>query len=160
MNFHKTIGYLATLLLIVGFGASDSFAQPTTTLSFDRTNYVREGSSVDVIVTVSPALDATETMTVTVNLAVTSVNTFEVPGGGNAYDAVESEAAGAADIETIAVEVTGSSGESTVYISDDDVYYDGGGTLVITSNAVTGTSGTVDCKLPRWCCEDARYPRR
>ena len=27
MNFHKTIGFLAALLLIVGFGAPDSFAQ-------------------------------------------------------------------------------------------------------------------------------------
>ena len=29
MNFHKTIGYLAALLLIVGIGAPDSFAQDT-----------------------------------------------------------------------------------------------------------------------------------
>ena len=27
MNFHKTIGYLAALLLTVGLGAPDSFAQ-------------------------------------------------------------------------------------------------------------------------------------
>ena len=27
MNFHKTIGYLAALLLMVGFGVPDSFAQ-------------------------------------------------------------------------------------------------------------------------------------
>ena len=28
MNFHKTIGFLASLLLMVGFGVPDSFAQP------------------------------------------------------------------------------------------------------------------------------------
>ena len=27
MNFHKTIGYLAALLLMVGLGVPDSFAQ-------------------------------------------------------------------------------------------------------------------------------------
>ena len=27
MNFHKTIGFLATLLLMVGLGVPDSFAQ-------------------------------------------------------------------------------------------------------------------------------------
>ena len=39
MNFHKTIGFLAALLLMVGLGAPDSFAQTgTTTLEFDRTS--------------------------------------------------------------------------------------------------------------------------
>ena len=33
MNFHKTIGYLAALLLIVGLGAPDSFAQDVQSLS-------------------------------------------------------------------------------------------------------------------------------
>ena len=150
MNFHKTIGYLATLLLIVGFGASDSFAQttPTTTLSFSRPNYVREGSSVDVIATVSPALDATETMTVTVNLSLTSVNTFALPGGTNAYEAAATDADDASAISTIEVVVTGSSGESTVYIKNDDAYYDGGGTLEITSDTESGTSGAANVNYP------------
>ena len=33
MNFHKTIGYLAALLLMVGLGAPDSFAQDVQSLS-------------------------------------------------------------------------------------------------------------------------------
>ena len=148
MNFHKTIGYLATLLLIVGFGASDSFAQPTTTLSFDRPSYVREGSSVDVIVTVSPALDATETMTVQVNLALTSVNTFALPVNTFAYEAAGTDADEARTITMIDVVVTGSSGESTVYIKDDDAYYDGGGALEITSNTAAGRSGAANVDYP------------
>ena len=31
MNFHKTIGYLAALLLMVGLGVPDSFAQVKVT---------------------------------------------------------------------------------------------------------------------------------
>ena len=33
MNFHKTIGYLAALLLMVGLGVPDSFAQDVKTVS-------------------------------------------------------------------------------------------------------------------------------
>ena len=33
MNFHKTIGYLAALLLMVGFGVPDSFAQDVGTIT-------------------------------------------------------------------------------------------------------------------------------
>ena len=46
MNFHKTIGFLAALLLMVGLGAPDSFAQGTFTLSVTP-GTVRERSQDD-----------------------------------------------------------------------------------------------------------------
>ena len=33
MNFHKTIGFLAALLLMLGLGVPDSFAQNTVTIN-------------------------------------------------------------------------------------------------------------------------------
>ncbi len=51
MNFHKTIGFLATLLLMVGLGAPDSFAQ-TMTVSNVSPSTIREGQTRNVTVTV------------------------------------------------------------------------------------------------------------
>ena len=62
MNFHKTIGFLATLLLIVGLGVPDSFAQKIT-LSVDDDD-VREGQTVVVTVGLSQAPAAGTTVTV------------------------------------------------------------------------------------------------
>ena len=74
MNFHKTIGFLAALLLMVGLGAPDSFAQtPTTKITLNRSNYVLEGNSVVVTVTLAPAPRANTTVSVTINGANTAV---------------------------------------------------------------------------------------
>ena len=35
MNFHKKIGFLAALLLMIGLGAPDSFAQNTISVTLD-----------------------------------------------------------------------------------------------------------------------------
>ncbi len=79
MNFHKTIGFLAALLLMVGLGAPDSFAQDvpgTMTVTFNETSADAEAEgttnpdSVKVRVTLNPAPDAA--LTVTVALSVTS----------------------------------------------------------------------------------------
>ena len=62
MNFHKTIGYLAALLLMVGFGVPDSFAQ-----------------SVEISVAPNTATEsavlAAETVTVTVTATVRNLTT-------------------------------------------------------------------------------------
>ena len=38
MNFHKTIGFLAALLLMIGLGAPDSFAQNTISVTVDSSS--------------------------------------------------------------------------------------------------------------------------
>ena len=45
MNFHKTIGFLATLLLVLGLGVPDSYAQDiqSVTISLNGT----QGSDAD-----------------------------------------------------------------------------------------------------------------
>ena len=57
MNFHKTIGFLATLLLMVGIGVPDSFAQNVSSLSLTVSpRTLRDSSTVDGGVTVTARL--------------------------------------------------------------------------------------------------------
>ena len=70
MNFHKTIGYLAALLLMVGLGAPDSFAQTVKVSKIEPADYVRDQSRL-VTITVDierEAVDDGTTVTVTVEL--------------------------------------------------------------------------------------------
>ena len=80
MNFHKTIGFLATLLLTLGLGVPDSFAQ-TVSLSFNPSS-MDEGDEVAVgklvvSVTLDAAADAATTVTVTL-AAATDGNTLNL----------------------------------------------------------------------------------
>lgn len=60
MNFHKTIGFLASLLLIVGIGVPDSFAQNVSTLSLTVSpRTLRDSSTVAGGVTVTARLSVT-----------------------------------------------------------------------------------------------------
>ena len=72
MNFHKTIGFLATLLLTLGLGVPDSFAQAVTvstiTLAVDPAS-IEEGAtpaptSITVTVNLSDVVEAGDTYTV------------------------------------------------------------------------------------------------
>lgn len=129
MNFHKTIGFLATLLLVLGFGVPDSFAQDANTLnvSLSRDNYVREGSSVVVTVTLDPMVaEATGTVSVSVGLATTTGFTVSTlpPGDSNNPQT----AATSVDVE---VDPGKKTGTATLYIVDD-VTYIHEGTLTVT----------------------------
>ena len=77
MNFHKTIGFLAALLLMVGLGAPDSFAQNTTTITLSRSDYVQEGNSVVVTVTLNPAPRKPTTVAVSIDTDVSGANTTD-----------------------------------------------------------------------------------
>ncbi len=72
MNFHKTIGFLATLLLTLGLGVPDSFAQAvenvTLTLSPDSAIDTDAATNVTAQVTVTLKPAATANMAVTVAL--------------------------------------------------------------------------------------------
>ena len=67
MNLHKTIGFLATLLLVLGLGVPDSFAQ-TVKVSDVSPSSLREGQSrsvtVEVELSAAPGANATTTVTV------------------------------------------------------------------------------------------------
>ena len=78
MNFHKTVGFLAAFLLMVGLGVPDSFAQKKITLSVDDDD-VREGQTVVVTVGLSEAPAAGTTVTVT----LTSSPAAGSDGNGN-----------------------------------------------------------------------------
>ena len=55
MNFHKTIGFLAALLLMLGIGVPDSFAQEIGKVEITRVspNSIRDDSATPVTVTVT-----------------------------------------------------------------------------------------------------------
>ena len=72
MNFHKTIGYLAALLLMVGFGVPDSFAQAevkTITLSINKST-LRDSTTTPVTVTATVGVTMTEAVTVETTVQV------------------------------------------------------------------------------------------
>ena len=102
MNFHKTIGYLAALLLMVGLGVPDSFAQDVESLSL----------------TVSPKTlrDSTSNPdnVVTVTARLTVVLKANVPDDDNANNVATRNV-------TVSVEVSqdGTSGN----LADDDESY-------------------------------------
>lgn len=81
MNFHKTIGFLAALLLTLGIGVPDSFAQSISTVTFtipDNASSVTEGMTTTLAVTVT--LDAAPTADVPVTL--TAMVGAEMVGSG------------------------------------------------------------------------------
>ena len=90
MNFHKTIGFLATLLLIVGIGVPDSFAQETKTvdISFSddfRLKRIREGRTVSVVATLSEEPAEGETVTVNLDLEVPEGDSIRYDVGTDKY---------------------------------------------------------------------------
>ena len=104
MNFHKTIGYLAALLLMVGFGVPDSFAQEDAiakTLKLQLTRDVlRDSITVDhqVRINVTVELDKPATAATTVTVALTD------DGNDGEYGATySSDAAG--DVQSLDVVV-------------------------------------------------------
>ena len=73
MNFHKTIGFLASLLLVLGIGVPDSFAQPVVknvTLSVSPST-IRDSSSVAVTVTARIGVELSAATTVATGQDVT-----------------------------------------------------------------------------------------
>ena len=64
MNFHKTIGFLATLLLVFGLGVPDSYAQDVSTVSITLSpnSVVDTDDATTVTAEVSVTLDADATV--------------------------------------------------------------------------------------------------
>ncbi len=88
MNFHKTIGYLAALLLMVGFGVPDSFAQAevkTITLSINKST-LRDSTTTPVTVTATVGVTMTEAVTVETTVQVEVSAT-----GDDSYDVTSIE---------------------------------------------------------------------
>ena len=84
MNFHKTIGYLAALLLMVGFGVPDSFAQAdvkTITLSINKST-LRDSTTTPVTVTATVGVTLTkaagEDSVITVIVSATDDDSYDV----------------------------------------------------------------------------------
>ena len=131
MNFQKKIGFLATLLLTLGLGVPDSFAQesPTLEVHLSRTR-VNEGGSINVAVRLNPAITAGDTATVTLN-----VNLFfhlSPDSDAGVYEAtLDPTAVSVEPIKTVDVKVVGSEGQETIYIVDNDIYH-GDGTLQVS----------------------------
>ncbi|MDE2798726.1 MAG: T9SS type A sorting domain-containing protein [Gemmatimonadota bacterium] len=103
MNFHKTIGFLATLLLVLGLGVPDSFAQPvnvnTITLSHnlhgDGGNIADDGTSRQLVITAVINVSAGD---------ATSMNL--VLGVGNKDEGTTAEPADYTGISTVTVPVS------------------------------------------------------
>ncbi len=80
MNFHKTIGFLAALLLMVGIGVPDSFAQNTITLTLNPTTIQDNVASSTVTASVNVTFETAPDNDTTVTVRVTA------PSMRGAYD--------------------------------------------------------------------------
>ena len=124
MNFHKTIGFLASLLLMVGIGVPDSFAQATVKVSDVTPSSLREGQSrsVEVEVTLSAAPGAGTTVEVTVALPAT----FPTGSHLTAFHGADADDDGVPDtagFPTISISGTNTKGTATATVTateDDD----------------------------------------
>ena len=142
MNFHKTIGFLATLLLMLGIGVPDSFAQNeegTMTVEFteSRVDAVKAQTSggnnaVQVKVTLNPAPDAATTVTVPLSIANTTFTITDDP----MPDPVVALSPSSVDV-TVGTNGMGTSSDIFVVDTNATDYIDTA-TLVATVAAVTG----------------------
>ncbi len=130
MNFHKTIGYLAALLLMVGLGVPDSFAQTV--------------KSVDVV-SVTPAKvrdDAGATLTVTVTVKVTLTKAVTVattqPVTVTLSDVNDSYSGHPSDNDNVTIAVHSDNGTGDIELTFTPEDDNDGDTDIIT---VTATSG-------------------
>ena len=119
MNFHKTIGFLAALLLTLGIGVPDSFAQNETIDVTVTPARITEGQSrsVTVSVTLSEAPGAGNTVTVSLaedSGSVDGVNLAVV------HDADGTETDGFEAIEIVGTATTGMSVATITANEDDD----------------------------------------
>ena len=75
MNFHKTIGFLATLLLVFGLGVPDSYAQDveTVAITLSPNSVVDTDEATDVTAQVSVTLSAAATTNMAVTVTVTNI---------------------------------------------------------------------------------------
>ena len=80
MNFHKTIGFLAAFLLMVGLGAPDSFAQKVTVRVSPSSVDEGETDLVTVSVTLSEAPGAGNTVSIAITLDEASLHTLTAQG--------------------------------------------------------------------------------
>lgn len=126
MNLHKTIGFLASLLLMVGIGVPDSFAQTVRVSSLTPAR-VQEDQPRTVTVEVELSAEVAANTTVTVSVAFPT-SAPALPAGvviaatrPNPDDAAN-PLTGFADIEIMAGETKGST-TATVTVTNDDDYY-------------------------------------
>ena len=120
MNFHKTIGFLAALLLTLGIGVPDSFAQTAKVTSVSPFR-VSEGTPRTVRVTVTlseaPGADNTVSIALADNSAGEDGVTLTV-----VHDVDGTETPGYQPIVISGTNTTGTS-TSTVTVTDDSDYY-------------------------------------
>ena len=146
MNFHKTIGFLAALLLTLGIGVPDSFAQNETgtmTVEFtdSRVDGIEAGAasasdSVKVKVTLNPAPDAATT--VAVGLTINPVTTGLEITADSAADPVQ-----ALSTIDVVVKPNGMGTSSGILVVDTTTEYIDTATLVAAGTALTSiTVGT------------------
>ena len=139
MNFHKTIGFLASLLLMVGIGVPDSFAQTITISVPANQRSIEETATtpvtVSVLVSISGVTDDTvQGTTVTATLAGTPTDTPIGDPAGNSQSIILNAAGnstGNAAARTITWEITS-------ITPDDDADNE---TLTLTVTAPIGTAG-------------------
>ena len=148
MNFHKTIGFLATLLLVLGLGVPDSFAQTgTTTVELSRSSYVREGSSVVVTVTLDPAPAANTSVDVTLTITTNATpdpNYRYTVGDGTAFDPGATVNVGASGSGTVTLHIA----EDDAPNDDDTDEFRDTGILSVTAQATTNHAISDAVTLP------------
>ena len=122
MNFHKTIGFLAALLLTLGLGVPDSYAQNTIPVDLNVEAVVEGAGAQDVAVTV------------TLNAA---------PGAGNTLEVTVTPSADG-DPVTVSIADDNTNGTGTLSLSPSEDPDAVDGTITVTASATDYTDGTAN----------------
>ena len=150
MNFHKTIGFLASLLLVLGLGVPDSFAQTITiSVPANQRSILETGATlpttVSVVVTISGVTESTiQGTTVSATLAgdPATENGLTPTGSVNIVLNAAGNSTGNAAARTISWEITSVTPDADA--DDDEIELTvsapiGASNASVTSNAVTFT---------------------
>ena len=140
MNFHKTIGFLATLLLTLGLGVPDSFAQDVSTVSVTL--------SPNSVVDTDPATEVTAQVTVTLEAAATAnmavtVSLADITDANGADDDLETAADNIGTAEEGDFTTTGLPGDIVVTFAIGEMSASNSGNFTITPN-IDGTGDADD----------------
>lgn len=121
MNFHKTIGFLASLLLVLGIGVPDSFAQQNAKIDVTVSPRINEGQQRPVTVTVklSEAPGAGNTVIVALTENSDSVVGVDLAVTHQAGTPPQ-ETAGFPNIEIVGMNLSGTSIATVTANEDDD----------------------------------------
>ena len=140
MNFHKTIGFLAALLLTLGLGVPDSFAQQTLSISVNPSSLTDTDNATIVTVTADVA-GGTANDPVQVNLAHNDGHEEDTTEGTEDFPAVT--------IPTISItlDADGEGSGTAIFAFDPQTDVDPDDEVIVIEGTLVGVTDTANLTI-------------